>query len=227
MFKICLPRFIFRIERWKWNKEYRVYVSNMGHFRDEHKRNLSVKIGSGGYCLVKTFCGNIYAHRLVLFTWRPIPNAEAMTVDHLNHNKRDNCLENLEWVTYKENQRRAVADYIPFNEDYNTEIECINKNKIFKNEMEAAEWLLNDGGNGGLDLLSKEYIAAKIKLRASSGKGYAGYRWKFVNPGVSQRQTACFGSMQLEVRILSLGPHKRRNINVSKNRNNNALFLFQ
>ena len=36
MFKFILPKFILRVERWKWNKEYRIYVSNMGHFRDEH-----------------------------------------------------------------------------------------------------------------------------------------------------------------------------------------------
>ena len=29
---------IFKIERYKWNKEYRVYVSNLGHFKDEHKK---------------------------------------------------------------------------------------------------------------------------------------------------------------------------------------------
>lgn len=40
MFRIILPRFIFRIERWKWNKEYRVYVSNMGHFMEEVQENL-------------------------------------------------------------------------------------------------------------------------------------------------------------------------------------------
>ena len=44
MFRIILPRFIFRVERWKWNKEYRIYVSNMGHFMDEHKKIIPVKI---------------------------------------------------------------------------------------------------------------------------------------------------------------------------------------
>ena len=47
-----------------------------------------------------------------MLTWRPIPNAEELTVDHLNHNKRDNSLENLEWVTKEENLRRAAEDLI-------------------------------------------------------------------------------------------------------------------
>ena len=112
MFKFILPSFNFNVERWKWNKEYRVYVSNMGHFRDEHKQLLSVKVNQQGYLLVKTSREFKLAHRLVMLTWRPIPNAEELTVDHLDHNKRNNAITNLEWVTRKENLRRAQEDYI-------------------------------------------------------------------------------------------------------------------
>ena len=38
---------------------------------------------------------------------------EELSVDHLDHNKRNNALYNLEWVTVAENQRRAAEDYIP------------------------------------------------------------------------------------------------------------------
>lgn len=48
-----------------------------------------------------------------MLTWKPIPNAEELTVDHLNHNKRDNSLDNLEWVTKAENIRRSKQDFIP------------------------------------------------------------------------------------------------------------------
>ena len=112
MFRIILPRFIFRVEKWKWNKEYRVYVSNMGHFMDEHKRIIPVKINQSGYVAIKTPYGIILAHRLVMKTWRPTSNMEDLTVDHLDHNKRNNSVENLEWVTEKENKRRAREDYI-------------------------------------------------------------------------------------------------------------------
>lgn len=103
---------IFKIERWKFNKDYGVYVSTEGHFKDRQKRLIPVKIGNGGYCNIKTERGYVLAHRLVMFTWRPIPNAEKLTVDHLNHNKRDNSLTNLEWVTQQENLRRAHMDQL-------------------------------------------------------------------------------------------------------------------
>lgn len=73
---------------------------------------MPVKINLSGYVVIKTEKGYISAHRLVMYTWRPIPNAENMTVDHLNHNKRDNSLKNLEWIDRLENQRRACEDIV-------------------------------------------------------------------------------------------------------------------
>ena len=115
MFNFILPRFIFRVERWKWNKEYRIYVSNMGHFMDEHKKIIPVKINQNGYVLIKTDYGFELGHRLVMKTWRPTAAMDKLTVDHLDHNKRNNSVENLEWVTRAENMKRAHADYIDEN----------------------------------------------------------------------------------------------------------------
>lgn len=105
----------FSIERWKWNADFGIYVSNKGRFRSRDKRDLPIKIGNGGYCMV--YCGGnthkyLSAHRVVMLTWRPTANAENLTVDHLDHNKRNNALDNLEWVTREENERRAKADLL-------------------------------------------------------------------------------------------------------------------
>lgn len=110
------PKIHFRVERWKFNKDYGVYVSTLGNFKDRHKRNLPIRIDQNGYCRVKTEApSNPWksAHRLVMLTWKPIPDAENLTVDHLNHNKRDNSLYNLEWVTAEENRKRAIEDFLP------------------------------------------------------------------------------------------------------------------
>ena len=139
---MIFPRLIFKIEKWKFNKDYGVYVSTLGNFKDRHKRNLPIKINQDGYCAVKTERGVILAHRLVLFTWRPIPNAEKLTVDHKNHNKRDNSLENLEWVTREENWRRAAEDYIIIPSDLNQYEYYVGKNK-FSTIDEAYDFLAN------------------------------------------------------------------------------------
>jgi hypothetical protein len=111
---MIFPSIILKIERWKFNKDYGVYVSTLGNFKDRYKRNLPINVTNKGYCTVKTEAAGEWpkAHRLVMLTWKPIPNAENLTVDHLNHNKRDNSLVNLEWVTQEENLRRAERDYI-------------------------------------------------------------------------------------------------------------------
>lgn len=113
MFKFICPRFIFKVEKWKWNKECRLYVSTMGHFRDEYKQPIPIKLNQNGYVVIKTRNGYQMAHRLVMKTWMPTEDMDNLTVDHLDHNKRNNALDNLEWVTEKENKRRAVADHLP------------------------------------------------------------------------------------------------------------------
>jgi hypothetical protein len=105
----------FSIERWKWNADFGIYVSNKGRFRSRDKRDLPVKVSQKGYCTV--YCGgtthkHVAAHRVVMLTWRPTANAENLTIDHIDHNKRNNALNNLEWVTEIENQCRAQADHV-------------------------------------------------------------------------------------------------------------------
>lgn len=105
----------FSIERWKWNADFGIYVSTKGRFRNESKKDIPITVDNKGYCRV--YCGgtthtHLLAHRVVLLTWRPTANAGNLTVDHLDHNKRNNALDNLEWVSFEENQRRAKADEI-------------------------------------------------------------------------------------------------------------------
>ena len=121
MFRFICPRFIFMVEKWKWNKEFRLYVSNTGHFRDEHKQPKPIKMGSNGYIYVKTRNGYQTAHRLVMKTWKPTEDMENLTVDHLDHNKRNNAVDNLEWVTQAVNRDRAKKDFLIIKQDSPTE----------------------------------------------------------------------------------------------------------
>ena len=191
MFKFILPSFNFNIERWKWNKEYRVYVSNMGHFRDEHKQFIKVKIDSKGYLRIKTPVGLKSAHRLVMLTWRPIPNAEELTVDHLDHNKRNNTLTNLEWVSNGENLRRAALDYIPPSPDEAKKIvslkimakETKKKKYTFDSPIEAAMWIKTQkhfiSSNPNNKNLSIEEIAKIIAHKTACGATWY-YKWSYV-----------------------------------------------
>ena len=108
-----LPTITINIERWKWNRKYRVFVSNRGRVKNIDGKLLKIKTTSTGYLAVRVAAKKaIFIHRLVMETWRPISNSEEMTVDHLDHNKRNNDIRNLEWVTEKENRKRAANDQL-------------------------------------------------------------------------------------------------------------------
>lgn len=106
-----LPSITINIERWKWNKKYRVFVSNRGRVKNIDGKLLKIKTTSTGYLAVRVAAKKaMFVHRLVMETWHPISNPEEMTVDHLDHNKRNNDIRNLEWVAEKENRKRAADD---------------------------------------------------------------------------------------------------------------------
>lgn len=109
------PTIKLNIERWKYNPTFELYVSNMGHIRNKSKADIAPKIMDNGYMVVYvngSINGYMLLHRVVMLTWKPTPEAELLTVDHKDHNKRNNALSNLEWVTQKENARRANNDYL-------------------------------------------------------------------------------------------------------------------
>lgn len=192
MCRFILPTLKLNIERWKWNSEFRVYVSNMGNFKDEHKKPIAIKIGSSsGYVKIKTPYGVKSAHRLIMLTWKPIPNAEEMTVDHLDHNKKNNKLENLEWVDERENAARAKEDLYkeaaaPVEQKtQTTKKQVIHGRRIrtgkqtFENIDEAIAWMRKSGFLN--DSYIRENIESKIANAIKNNKLYCGRKWKYVN----------------------------------------------
>lgn len=86
-------------------------VSTFGNVRNiltgkEIKKSNQYK----GYLVVnlRTSTGNrnISVHRLVLLTFRPID--DTMQVNHIDGNKKNNMVENLEWCTPKQNTQHAL-----------------------------------------------------------------------------------------------------------------------
>lgn len=49
----------------------------------------------------------VYSHRIILATFRPVENWENLEVNHKDGNKLNNSLDNLEWVSNKENISHA------------------------------------------------------------------------------------------------------------------------
>lgn len=100
-----LPQIHIDIERWKYYRPLDIYVSSFG--RIKNKAGEIQKLGaSDGYL---RYNGK-FVHRIVMEAFHPVPNFANLTVDHLDHNTRNNVIKNLEWVTKEENLARAAAD---------------------------------------------------------------------------------------------------------------------
>lgn len=68
---------------------------------------LKPKHNTGGYCYVKLKGKNYYIHRLVATKYIPNPDNKPQ-VNHIDGNKDNNHVNNLEWTTAKENKAHAI-----------------------------------------------------------------------------------------------------------------------
>ena len=106
--------------------------------------------------------------------------------DHLNHNKRDNSLTNLEWVTKEENWRRAESDYIAtVDEDNSRKIYNKNYKLTFNTADEALEWLVKQPHHANdiyfqLDDKKREKMKRRILKAAKNETSYDSIIWSFV-----------------------------------------------
>ncbi len=95
-------------EIWKELEGFSKYkFSNTGKVWSKHyKKILSIESRRGGYARIRLNNNdNIYktfsVHRLIALTFIPNPENKP-TVNHKNHNRGDNRVENLEWATMTE-----------------------------------------------------------------------------------------------------------------------------
>lgn len=158
----------YKLYRCKNGREYEVYrngklyalpftyVDTLGRSRSFPKREVNPSVTKTGYWEV-----NIggrdgekwLLHRLVAYVWLENPN-NYETIDHIDCNKNNNSVENLEWVTREENVKREFnnglmrnnnmyADYINWKKS--SKIDLLKKKQI--KDMKARNILQSDIAN--------------------------------------------------------------------------------
>lgn len=166
-------------EIWKPVKGYESYyeVSNEGNIRTieriiklpthqylKKQKLLTQFKDRRGYFHVKLYDGNgkcksLTTHRIVALTFLNNPK-ELIEVNHIDHNKHNNCLSNLEWITRSDNIKHSYSFRDPktYKGSANknsklTESEVINIRKEYKTTKTTYKQLSNKY-NVGITLIS-------------------------------------------------------------------------
>ena len=154
-------------EIWKDIKGYEglYQVSNLGKIRNKYKeiKQQTDNIGYKNVILSKNNKRKTKkVHRLVAETF--IDNANNLpAVNHINGNKSDNKVSNLEWITYKDNSIHAVLNGLIKTK----KVLCIEKGKTYYSIHEAAKD--TNTFNGHI-----------VKVCKGERKTTGGYHWKYL-----------------------------------------------
>ena len=174
-------------EVWKTVPSFSKYeVSTHGNIRNnETLKELSKKSLRGGYVRFKLVDDNgkqrsMTLHRFVALTF--IPNPEnKYTVNHINHNKLDNRVKNLEWATTTEQNRhkrkvpRAKQRLISSRKVWRIDKNTNKKLELYETIRDASKWVFDNKitsvkeFNGGNNIKTK--ICAVCRKRKSIGGG--------------------------------------------------------
>lgn len=104
---------IIKIKNCKYDLKYDYYISDEGYvFTSKYNRKLATHFDKDGYVKVRMVCadGNRHTfsmHRLVAENYMPIDGMENLQINHIDGDKTNNNLSNLEWCTCEYNIHHA------------------------------------------------------------------------------------------------------------------------
>lgn len=116
------------IDDWKeYPNNPKYEVSKQGLVRNKDSKKLVGSSNADGYILIvdsaQTPVKSYRIHRMVMETFNPIENSDMYVVDHINGIRNDNRLENLRWLTQRQNMEEKNENFAKLNQNYQKLIE--------------------------------------------------------------------------------------------------------
>ena len=162
---------------------FRQVKHSQGNVRNHYERILKNNYDGNGYASVGLYknakAKKVHVHRLVMLAFEENPHNKP-EVNHLDENKKNNRLDNLEWVTKKENENhgtkreRSVA-----NTDYKM-IGIKNSKKVRQTNVNGT--LIQEWDSLAQICKEKGYSKGNISM-ACNGKykgALYGCRWEYI-----------------------------------------------
>lgn len=134
-----------KLEEWKEIDNFDgYYISNKGRvYSDKRNIFIKLKVDKNGYKQVKlSNKGKKYyfqVHRLVAKAFIPNPENKPQ-VNHIDEDKSNNMVSNLEWVTAKENCNHGSRN-IKVSANKRIRIRCIENNTVYNSMSECCKSL--------------------------------------------------------------------------------------
>lgn len=147
-------------------------VKSLNYGNTKKEKILKKRIDKKGYIHYALFKNKKItekkAHRLVAQAFIPNPENKPQ-INHIDGNKQNNYIKNLEWCTNSENQKHSYSklkniSYFKYNNPRIKKVRCIEKNKTFDSIEKAKKWCGKTG------------ITHACKNKKTCG----GYHWEYI-----------------------------------------------
>lgn len=182
-------------EIWKEINNFSKYeISNYGNLKNKDtQKNIKPAIKSGYLYISLTDNNGIRKgfkiHRLVALNFIPNPENKE-TVNHINHNKLDNNINNLEWATtteqnnHKRKCKKEIQELVSSRAVYRIDKDTNEKLELYQTIRFASQWVFDNKLTSITDFNNGNNI--KTKICAVCQKKYQrntafGYKWKYDN----------------------------------------------
>lgn len=169
------------MEKWKYIKDInnKYLISDLGNIKSidykNSKKEKYLSFYGKNYKMIKLTKNkirkNYYVHRLVAETFIPNPN-NYPCVNHINGDKKDNRVENLEWCTYKHNVKEAFRLGLSKNKKGKGNGKSIAVNQYTINNQFIKKW---DSMRLAEQTLNVRHINECCKKKRKTAGGYI---WK-------------------------------------------------